>query len=628
MENTTFHKLCSLEIDGGFLDGEEFYFTNGLNCLIGARGTGKTTVLEFIRYAMNEDSHEQSAQKRIASIIKQNLGGGHVRLKVETKNGLQYTISRADDEEPIVLDSNNNPTAISMKNGGLFRINVFSQNEIEAIADQESSQLGLIDHFKASELSIIQQDITYLKHDLQKNAGLIIPLHEKINTLDSDLKQLPGIKEKLKAFGSEGGADSEIINAAHEAKALRDRESKAITGAWKFLVELEQQVQSFTENIDSRESLFFSGDILSGKNSDRIKSIREDFEKSLNDIENMLGNIRERITTEKDNLKNQGFGLKEEHEKQELEFQELMAKHKEAQSKATERAKLEKFQNDLVVKAKEKDELSRQLGKLLEDRNKMLQKLSELRDERYNIRKGVADEINSHLHPNIKVTILQDMGADEYRNTLEAFLRGCGMQQAVVAKKITEAFPPSELVSILRLNDQHKLIDTGSLNESQAAKVTGKLSEPDILFKLELVELEDVPKIELNDNGNYKKTNELSTGQKCTAILPILLLDSDTPLLIDQPEDNLDNRFVFETIVEKIRNIKLNRQLFFVTHNPNIPVLGDAEKVFVLESNGKNAKKIREGNVDECRENIITLLEGGKEAFAERHRRYSVNEQV
>ena len=103
----------------------------------------------------------------------------------------------------------------------------------------------------------------------------------------------------------------------------------------------------------------------------------------------------------------------------------------------------------------------------------------------------------------------------------------------------------------------------------------------------------------------------------------ILLLDSDNPLLVDQPEDNLDNRFIYETVVETVRKIKARRQLIFVTHNPNIPVLGDAERVFVLESNGQRSRKANEGTVDECKDEIVTLLEGGVRAFQERQRRYA-----
>src|SRR6185312_8410561 len=98
--------------------------------------------------------------------------------------------------------------------------------------------------------------------------------------------------------------------------------------------------------------------------------------------------------------------------------------------------------------------------------------------------------------------------------------------------------------------------------------------------------------------GDYKGAADLSTGQKCTTILPILLLDSDRPLLIDQPEDNLDNAFIYETVVRNIAGVKARRQLIFVTHNPNIPVLGDAERVFVTESDGQHGRLRTSGDVD------------------------------
>ncbi len=108
-----------------------------------------------------------------------------------------------------------------------------------------------------------------------------------------------------------------------------------------------------------------------------------------------------------------------------------------------------------------------------------------------------------------------------------------------------------------------------------------------------------------------------------TAILPILLMESEKPLLIDQPEDNLDNRYVSAKVVSTIAAVKQHRQMIFVTHNPNIPVLGDADRVFVLESDGTSARKANEGSVDHCKDHIVTLLEGGRDAFKRRRARYA-----
>jgi ABC-type lipoprotein export system ATPase subunit len=165
-------------------------------------------------------------------------------------------------------------------------------------------------------------------------------------------------------------------------------------------------------------------------------------------------------------------------------------------------------------------------------------------------------------------------------------------------------------------------MDRGELNADQAAKVVAAFNTPERLAELETVELHDAPAIRLRVGDQEKDSSALSTGQKCTTVLPILLLEGGNPLLIDQPEDNLDNRFIFETVVDNIHKVKRSRQLIFVTHNPNIPVLGDATRVFVMESDGERAKAAWTGSVDECKEQIVTLLEGGTEAFQRRVERY------
>ena len=86
----------------------------------------------------------------------------------------------------------------------------------------------------------------------------------------------------------------------------------------------------------------------------------------------------------------------------------------------------------------------------------------------------------------------------------------------------------------------------------------------------------------------------------------------------------MDNRFIFETVVDNIHKVKQVRQLIFVTHNPNIPVLGEASRVFVMESDGDRARPAAAGSVDECKNHIVTLLEGGADAFRRRGARYQV----
>jgi hypothetical protein len=245
-----------------------------------------------------------------------------------------------------------------------------------------------------------------------------------------------------------------------------------------------------------------------------------------------------------------------------------------------------------------------------------------VRDQRFAARAAIVQRINGQVAPNIRVSIAQNGDPRAYRELLEAALRNANVRQAQVAERVVQAMAPEELVSVVRRMDRQTLRERAGLNDNQAARLLERLADEDRLAELEMVELIDRPTIELNDNGTWKETAVLSTGQKCTTILPILLIDSDSPLMIDQPEDNLDNRFVFETIVGAIRTVKAGRQLIFVTHNPNIPVLGEAEQVFVMESDGVAGRIRNQGSVDACQHDIVTLLEGGVDAFRRRRDRY------
>jgi len=134
------HRLESVSIVGGFLDGATFDLAEGLNCIIGARGTGKTTVIEFVRYAMEAMPSEAAARKQVESLVESNLAGGRVEITVETKDGLSYIVSRSAGDKPVVLDENRSPTNISLRSGGLFKVDIYSQNEVEAIAQGRAEQ--------------------------------------------------------------------------------------------------------------------------------------------------------------------------------------------------------------------------------------------------------------------------------------------------------------------------------------------------------------------------------------------------------------------------------------------------------------------------------------------------------
>ena len=129
-----------------------------------------------------------------------------------------------------------------------------------------------------------------------------------------------------------------------------------------------------------------------------------------------------------------------------------------------------------------------------------------------------------------------------------------------------------------------------------------------------------------NTTGNFKPLSVASAGQKTTAILTFILSFGTAPLVLDQPEDDLDNHLVYSLIVDKIKEIKQKRQVVVVTHNANIPVNGDAEYVISMSSETHNLKIQAEGTIEKrsVKQEICDVMEGGIDAFRTRAKKYKL----
>ena len=363
-------------------------------------------------------------------------------------------------------------------------------------------------------------------------------------------------------------------------------------------------------------------DLQGGENIDLIRSMYDEVASNNAIVNAGVQALVDELTASYrrfDALKQQLLRL---HQQQELNYRHIVEKGKEEQERSAERRKVADEHTKLIASQSELGEIRRKINSLQQTHSQLQQELSNLCDRRFQIRHTIATRINQALSPYIRVTLNQCGSIELYYNLLADALKGTPMQYRQVANTIAELIAPAKLTAILKADDMKRLICEAGINQNQAKLVMTTLQNPAFISKLEIVDLPDTSKIELNDHGSYKATETLSTGQKCNAILPILLLDSDRPLLIDQPEDNLDNEFVHNIIVESVLRVKQNRQLVFVTHNPNIPVLGEAERILVMESDGTAGHIRNTGSVDDCKANIVNILEGGEEAFKKRKDRY------
>ena len=620
------NRIISLRVIGGFLDGLTLDFDTGLTCIIGARGTGKSTILELIRFCLDQLPKKElsaAARKRVDSLIAGNLNGGRVELEIENADGVRYYISRAAGEEPMVLDKKRNPVPVKLQ--GFFRAEIFSQNEVEGIADQKRFQLDLIDSFASADLASLDWSIDDIRDEIVRTARETEPLRQQIQVLDEKIKLVPNVRERLKAFTMEGGDSAEEVNKAHASKALRDRETRAIRASDELLKQFHSDVSELIGRLSQELTGKFSKELLTGANGPLIQQIVDNLRATSQHVDKHLTLTVETVSACVAAQEGLSRRLVEQQQSQEVAFRSLIEKHAHFQKQSAERAGLDRQLNEFLESERIKKEKELELGKIERQQVELQKKLSEERDRRFTIRNDIADRLNRDLSPTIRVTLVQDGDTTCYRELLEEHLKPMNMRHVNVAQRLAQSTPPCQLATIVRSGDLKALMEQGDLNSDQAGKVMQAFNHPVRLAELESVDLRDQPTIELQDGSGYKDSSALSTGQKCTTILPILLLESANPLLIDQPEDNLDNRFIFKTVVSKIEQARQSRQLVFITHNPNIPVLGDAGQVVVMESDGDHGGVTSAGDVDHCRDHIVTLLEGGDEAFRQRGNRYKIS---
>lgn len=622
--STPHHLVNRLSVTGGFLAGAELEFVDGLNCLIGGRGAGKTTALEFLRFGlglMPDPKVHGQRHKNIEGLVKGNLGSGAITVALTTREGMAYTASRRASEEVLVANELGQAVPVSVSNDVLFGADVFSQHEIEDIALDPTAQLELIDRFEATDVLAIRTELDALGRELQQSAEALTRIDSEVSALAAKASELPALQERLNGMAEVAGPDAEKVNKAHKEKATRQVEEGVPQSLRDAVGKVVTEVQRARTAFGATRDAHLTGAIEDGVNGDVFRSIGADlgeFSAVMDAAALSVAQAADRFT---DALIARCALLSQRHAEQEAAYRALVSTSEELGGRSDERVKLQKAVTAAQSHATARDAKQRERAEVVAARQVLLNRMSELRDRRFALRKRVAEQITAKL-PTIRVTVSQGDDLEGYQQVLTDMLKGSGVQQGTTAKQLVQRLLPTELAAIVMDDDLSGLVEQSGLPEDRARKVLAALRAPGAVYQIEAIDLHDQPCIELLDGERYKKSPHLSTGQRCTTILPILLLQSERPLLVDQPEDNLDNAFVYEAVVKALQQVKSSRQVIFVTHNPNIPVLGQADRVFVFASDGEKGSVVKSGTVDHCKNDIERILEGGREAFVERYKRY------
>lgn len=618
------HLVVSLNVTGGFLADAQLEFADGLNCLIGGRGAGKTTALEFLRFGlglMPDPKADPQRYRSIEALVKANLGTGQLRIELRTRTDMRYTASRSFHETVQVLNEVGTAVPISLDRDQIFGADVFSQNEIEEIASSPAAQLELLDRFQEPETVAIDRELEQLQRQLDQSSADLRRIDQEVEDVRGRALELPVLQEKLRGLAQVAGPDANRINAAHAAKSLRAREEKVpeliIASLQKLARDIRSSEVAFQTGVDAQ----LDSQIRQAANREVFQALETDLAAFKRSLAEIIRTIESGAQAFEQQIRMHATALAQRHAIQESEYRTIIEASEEQGERAAERMSLQASLTNAQSAAAEQVAKEQQREGMMKTRAELLKRASELRDQRFALRKKVAERLSIQF-PSIRVTVTQAADLGDYQETVTEALKGSGVKQGTAAERLCHVFLPDELAQVVAAKDVDTLVQRTGFDEDRSRKILNALLGGGTHYAIGTVALNDQPSIELLDGDTFKESTHLSTGQRCTTILPILLTQSERPLLIDQPEDNLDNAFVYDTIVRALRAIKGSRQVIFVTHNPNIPVLGEAERVFVFSSDGQRSSLKQVGTVDDCREQIERILEGGREAFLLRKKRY------
>lgn len=606
----------------GFFREKSLTFSQNLNVVIGGRGAGKSTLIESIRYVLDTPTRGGDEKD---SLRRTTLRDSQVILQARSKaqNGNIYSISRRYGEQPVVKNEQNEVSYLR-PDEILPDIEILGQNEILEIEKDEKAKLDLTSRF-LSNSEQFEQRIGEIKNKLKKNREQLLEATNEHERLDTEVAKEAKLKEQVEQF-KKLGIEEKLKNVR-----LIERE-KSIQ---KNIEEQLNTVDGWLENYREVFDLAFLQDenIKNLPSAEIIEEAVRIVVNLKNAIDMLVQKANEAVTSAKSGYHGVLLKWDEKRDSFRDDLNNAIAQLPEQAGKTG--SQLGSEYTNIIAQLTKVERLKRThenqgkiLGEIRSERDNLLEDYRNLAFSRYSAMDKSTKEVNKQLEGKVRIAIKQKGNLYNLKTFLLS-LSGIGTTKIEWLEHARDNLDLIQWAKWIKENNSDAFLNAYK-PLGMTLSVADKLCslEPEQCLELEEIELMDTVEIELNTahedaEEHFVPLNMLSIGQKCTAILNLLLLSRDDPLIIDQPEDNLDNAFIANRIVQDLRKFKTNRQFLFATHNANIPVFGDAELIAVLESN-RDAGSFEEGSIDKpaIREKAAEILEGGKAAFEMRKRKY------
>jgi hypothetical protein len=528
-------------------------------------------------------------------------------------------IERRYSQPPLVYDESGEVLQIHPAEI-LPEVEIFGQHEIAEIARDRVKQHQLLQRFRDPETAAeFETQKNELQNALKLNRQELLQTQRDSETLAEKLSRLPAIEEKLRRY-KELGIEAKLKEQADftREEALLKNSREGIPPIKKALEQLRRVLAQNSGKIDSAA-------LAELPNADLWKR-----------LEKALAHFHEKIQTCLDgadeSLSEAGIELLKIAQAWEIRRQ---ANDRNARELRTADGdifiKLRREYETLAPLKKDARRLKQHEDDLKEQRAQFLQKWEELKWQMFELDQAAAGKISQKLVGRVRVRVAKEGNLTPLLDLLQEHYDKKKFRDAV-ASKLNDERPISIAEFVQHLRDGSKILNEIYTFTPKRAEQLATLPAEEILAIEEL----DLPTsvhfelnvAEKNQTPNWKPMHALSIGQKATAILLILFLESEAPLVIDQPEDDLDNRFITETIIPNLRREKRQRQFIFATHNANLPVLGDAELIVALEpGSDETPAEIKDdhlGAIDTASVKWLVeqILEGGQQAFEMRRAKY------
>ncbi len=607
--------IDSLRIEGGVLDGFNQRFAPRLNVLIGGRGTGKSSVIELLRYGLGASAYTDTANKEAMEHALGVLGDGRVTITL-TDGRSRFEVARTALDEEVEL-----PEAFV----GPF---VFSQAEIETIGLQAQSRLRLVDGFLAPAERVTSSESSNAARIRSATAEIRTLLNE-IDDIDEKTAELPKLQTQLEAVRSQSSAQTVVhkeIEGHRTALAEVTPQVAAARVRAEVIARSADRLAEWTETLEDvldREPTIerWPAQVATGDELTELRRRETQANIRLRSGLEELKGIASELKRKKASASSQHTGLENRARDIRQKIEDKQKGASAVDKRINDLTQQISVLNSLVDLRKERDA---RVKHLTAQRSKMLEQQDAIKQSRTRARDKAASTLTRALAPSVRIKIVPSAQYREYIAALVAALRGSGLRYAELSERIAETYSPQEIATLAEARDVGEIASALAINDERALRLCDALRGPHggSLFT---ASVEDDVDIALMDGTDYKGIDFLSMGQRCTAVLPIILRHTERMIILDQPEDHLDNAFVVGTLVKAVTARSRTAQSIIATHNPNIPVLGDAARVLHLDSDGSRCFVRSAGalNSQSIVDAISSIMEGGREAFARRAEFYA-----